>query len=137
MTNLIEKALIIGFGIFIASIFLSFTMPFLGKIISYDIYVEDDLNDYIKLIDDVDKGIKYIIENPNNIYQKEIFYPNNMNITIDNFYINFKYIIKEESSQITLKYNNTLKSYCFCEISPKYYLFIVCYELNLIKVEIF
>ncbi|TFG12860.1 MAG: hypothetical protein EU531_10220, partial [Promethearchaeota archaeon] len=70
MTNLIEKALIIGFGIFIASLFLSISMPFLEKFVNYNSSLDDDLSDYLKLINEVDKGILYIIENPNSFYQK-------------------------------------------------------------------
>ena len=47
MTNLIEKTLLIGFGIFITSLFLTFSIPFFGHIFNYYGIIEDDLNDYL------------------------------------------------------------------------------------------
>jgi hypothetical protein len=136
MTNLIEKTLIIGFGIFIASIFLTFSIPFLDNILYYNNILEDDLNDYLKIINDVDEGILYIIENPNQIYQKEIYYPNNLNITLDGQYVNFEYYFQGEISVITLKYNTALKSCKFYDIVPQSYLYQVFLDENLIKIEI-
>jgi len=136
MTNLIEKALIIGFGIFITSLFLSISMPFLEKFVNYNGSIDDDLNDYLKLINEVDKGILYIIENPNSFYQKEIYYPDNLNITIENKYANFQYKFQGEISDITLKYNTPLKACKFDDILPNSYLYKVYYEFSLIKIEI-
>ena len=136
MTNLIEKALIIGFGIFIASLFLSISMPFLDRFFNYNSSLDDELSDYIKLINDVDKGILYIIENPNSFYQKEIYYPDNLNITIENKYANFQYQFQGEISDITLKYNTSLKACRFDEILPSSYLYKVYYDFSLIKIEI-
>jgi len=136
MTNLIEKTLIIGFGIFIAFIFLSFTIPYLEHIIDFNNSIDDNFNDYLKLINDVDKGILYIIENPNSRYQKEIYYPDNLNITMEYKYVNFQYYFQGEISDITLKYNRTLQSKRFDKIQPKSYLYSVIFDENLIKVEI-
>ncbi|TFG03614.1 MAG: hypothetical protein EU542_01475 [Promethearchaeota archaeon] len=136
MTNLIEKALIIGFGILITTVFLSFSLPYIEQIIDYSSTTDDDLNDYLKLINDVDKGIFYIIENPNSSYRKEIYYPDNMNITIENKYANFQYIFQGKISEITLKYNNSLKSCYFGDLIPDFYLYEVYFDSNLIKLEI-
>ena len=136
MSNLIEKALIIGFGIFIASIFLTVLIPFLDNILYYNNVMEDDLNDYFKIINDVDEGILYIIDNPNQIYQKEIYYPDNLNITLNNQYITFEYYFQGEVSVIILKYNNSLKSCKFSEMVPQSYLYQVFFDENLIKIEI-
>ena len=136
MTNLIEKTLLIGFGIFITSLFLTFSIPFFGHIFNYYGIIEDDLNDYLKVINDIDDGILYIIENPNQIYQKQIYYPDNLNITLEHQYINFEYYFQGEVFDITLKYNTSLKSCIFCEIVPQSYLFRVFFDENLIKIEI-
>lgn len=136
MSSLIEKILIIGFGIFVASTFLSFSIPFLEQIFTYNDIVDDEFNDYLKLINDIDKGIVYVIENPNSLYQKELYYPDNLNITLEHYYANFHYIIQGKISEITIKYNKLLRSCHFCEILPKTYLYQVYIEENLIIIEI-
>lgn len=136
MTNLIEKALLIGFGIFITSIFLSFTLPYLDYILDYNNRLDDDLNDYLKLINDVDKGIIYIIDNPHSRYQKEIYYPSNLNTTIGNKIVNFEYYLQGEFTDITLKYNRSLISGRYDNLLPNSYVLNVYFEINLIKIEI-
>lgn len=136
MSSLIEKILIIGFGIFVASTFLSFSLPFLEQIFNYNDVVDDEFNDYLKLINDMNKGIVYIIDNPNSFYQKEIYYPDNLNITLEHYYANFHYYIQGKISEITIKYNKLLKSCQFYEILPKTYLYKVYIEGNLIIIEI-
>ena len=136
MTNLIETALLIAFGILITSLFLSFTLPYIEHIIDYNNRLDDNLNDYLKLINDVDKSILYIIDNPDSSYQKEVYYPDNLNITIENKYVNFKYYFQGEISDITLKYNMSLESSKFENILPKSYLLRATFNANLIIIEI-
>ena len=136
MSNLIEKTLMIGFGIFVVSTFLSFSLPFLGQIFTVNDIVDDEFNDYLKLINDVNKGIVYIIDNPNSFYQKEIYYPDNLNITLEHYYANFRYEMHGEISKITIKYTMPIKSCQFCEILAKTYLYQVYLEENLIIIEI-
>ena len=135
MTNLIEKALLIGFGIFISSLFLSFTLPFLEHIVDYNNGLDDNLNDYLKMINDVDKSILFIIENPNSRYQKEIYYPDNLNMTIENICVNFQYYFQGEISVIILKYNTSLSSGKFENILPKSYILNVYFNASLITIE--
>jgi hypothetical protein len=136
MTNLIEKALLVGFGIFIASIFLSFTLPYLEYIFDYNNSFDDNLNDYLKLINEVDKGVLYIIDNPHSEYQKEIYYPDNLNITIENKDVNFQYYFQGETTIITLKYNCSLNSIRYDNMLPNSYLLIIYIEVSLIQIEI-
>ena len=136
MTSLIEKALIIGFGIFIASIFISFIGPFLGHFLDYNNGLEDNLSDYIRLINDVDEGVLTVIDNRDYIYQKEIYYPESMNISIEDNYINFRYRIQDDTSDITIKYEIILKSCSFHNLAPNNYFYKVYFESNFIKIEI-
>lgn len=136
MTNLIEKALLVGFGIFITSIFLSFTLPYLENILDYNNRLDDNLNDYLKLINDVDNGILYISDNPHSNYQKEIYYPGNLNITIENKEVNFLYYFQGETTDITLNYNISLISIVYADILPNSYLLGIYFEESLIKIEI-
>ena len=76
MTNLLEKALLIGFGIFILTIFFILVAPFFGKITDFKENDKRDLND----------------DNNNSIIIK--FYENNENIENDEeiYFVNVEYL---------------------------------------------
>ena len=63
MTNLLEKALITGFGIFILTIFISMINPFLMQISEFNDNVNTDIEKYENFFYEVDTGIKFIIKN--------------------------------------------------------------------------
>ena len=50
MTNLIEKSLLLGFGIFTLAIFSSIIIPFLGKIADFNHNERNDLETFIIFI---------------------------------------------------------------------------------------
>ena len=76
MTNLLEKALLIGFGIFILTIFFILVAPFFGKMIDFKENDKRDLDD--------DNNNSIIIE----------FYENNENIEKDEeiYFVNVEYL---------------------------------------------
>ena len=85
MTNLIEKSLLLGFGIFTIMIFSSIIIPFLGTIADFNQNGRNDLETYILFINEIDQGINYVIQNQEEIYLNEIDYPPNLNTS---FYVN-------------------------------------------------
>ena len=93
MTNLSEKALITGFGILILTIFISMINPFLIQISEFNSTINDDIKIYEDFFVDVDTGIKFIIENPNATYIKNIEYPRNLNVILTDFYCKYEYVI--------------------------------------------
>ncbi len=94
MAELFEKALLIAFGIAILLIFFSFLAPFLDVLFQYN----DDggLNNYTSVIDEIDEGILYVIDNPEGQYLTDIEYPSNLNITFYEQYTKYDFLIDGE-----------------------------------------
>ena len=82
MTNLLEKALLTGFGIFILIMFVSLINPFIITLSEFNNTVKNDVERYNNLFSEGDSAILFVIENPNIIYVNEIEYPGNLNITL-------------------------------------------------------
>ena len=93
MTNLLEKALITGFGIFILTIFISLINPFVVQVSELNDNVNNDIEKYEDFFFEVDVGVKIVIQNPNVTYTKVIEYPENLNITLTDYYCKYEYII--------------------------------------------
>ena len=87
MTNLLEKALLTGFGIFVLTIFLSMINPFIIQISEFNGTTENDIRIYENFFNEVDIAVKFIIECPDEIYLREIDYPKNLNVTFNDFYV--------------------------------------------------
>ncbi|MFW9829756.1 MAG: hypothetical protein ACFFEY_19435, partial [Candidatus Thorarchaeota archaeon] len=90
MTNLVEKTLLLGFGLFTLTLFASIIIPFMGEIASFNQNDKNDLELCFLLIDEIDRGINYLEINPEGIYLEVIEYPPRLNVS---FYEN---IIKYE-----------------------------------------
>ncbi len=88
MAELFEKALLFGFGIVVLLMFLSFLAPFLDMLFQYN----DDggLNNYTRVIDEIDVEILYNIDNPEELYLVDIEYPPNLNITLYDQYKKYR-----------------------------------------------
>lgn len=134
MTNLIEKSLIMGFGILLLLIFLPLISPFLTLISKFNDNIE--IIRYEKLINQIDFGIITVIQNPELDYLQEIEYPNNLNITFYNQYAKFDYVIKNQIDNKIIFYNQSFLSRYFYDIYPQIYLLNISYKLNLINVQI-
>ncbi|MFX1327101.1 MAG: hypothetical protein ACFE91_03025 [Promethearchaeota archaeon] len=136
MTNLIEKSLLIGFGIFTLTIFSTILVPFLGTISEFNKNEKNKLQSYIIFIEQVDQGIHYIIQNPNDVYLKSIEYPDNLNITINQYYIKYEFLIEKEICVKIVEYNVSLLSSNFHRILPQIYILNISYFSTSIKVNL-
>lgn len=103
MTNLLEKALLIGFGIFILTIFFILVAPFFGKITDFK---ENDKRD---LDDDNNNSIiiKFYENNENIEKDEEIYFVNveylrYLEIFFNNNYTRFYYNPKEKTFKLIL-----------------------------------
>ena len=74
MTNLLEKALLTGFGIFILLIFVSLINPFMISISEFNSTIKNDVEKYNNFFNEVDTAILFVIENPDVIYLDVIEY---------------------------------------------------------------
>ena len=136
MTNLIEKSLIIGFGILLLLIFLPLINPLLTIIYEFNDNYNEEIIPYEKIVYQIDYGINSVIKNPRLNYYQEVEYPNNLNITFYNQYARFDYIIKNQvQSKITF-YNKSFLSQYYYNILPQIYLLNISFDFNLLNVQI-
>jgi hypothetical protein len=93
MSNLLEKSLLTGFGIIVLIIFFTFINPFLENLINFNQKVDQEIKIYLKFFDEVDQGILYVIDTDLS-YTNNIAYPNDINITIDGYFVKYDYFIE-------------------------------------------
>lgn len=135
MTNLLEKGLIIGFGIFILLIFFSLISLFLDKVSEFNNNEKNDIENYISFINEVDQAILYVIDNPEEDFLKSIEYPPNLNITLYNHCAKYDFLIGNEPQYRIIFYNKSFILSIFDNILPKTYLLNVSFTLDLLKVQ--
>ena len=136
MTNLIEKSLLLGFGIFTLTIFTSIIIPFLGTIADFNQNETNDLQTYTFFINEIDQGINYVVQNPDKVYLKEIEYPSNLNTS---FYVNiakYEFFIDGQYYAKIKEYNEVFLNSYFHQIHPGTYLLNISRYLSSIKVNI-
>ena len=135
MTNLFEKSLLLGFSIFLLTIFSSILIPFLNEITDFNNREEDSLDNYMVLFDEIDSAVLYIINNPVKCYQKDIKYPRDLNITfIENFVI-YEFVFGDDKFNKALVYNASFLNCFFHNITPQIYLLNVSCTLSHIIID--
>lgn len=136
MTNLIEKTLLIGFGIFTLTIFSSTIIPFLGAIAEFNQNGKDDLETYMFFINEVDQGINYVVQNKDKPYLKNLEYPSNLNIS---FYANnakYEFFIENQLCVKIKEYKENFINHNFYSTLPGLCLLNISYYISLINVNI-
>jgi hypothetical protein len=136
MTNLIEKTLLIGFGIFTLTIFSSILIPFYARITEFNYNEKNNLESYIIIIDEINQGIEYVVQNTDERYLKTIEYPNDLNISFYGQIAKFEFIIEEKVYYKIIEYNGTFINRNFCQILPQTYLLNISRCSVYIKIEI-
>ncbi len=134
MTNLIEKSLIIGFGILVLTIFSSMITPFLGKIMDFNNY--ERVETYDNFINEVDLSIRNAIQKPNEPQFKKIEYPRNFNLSFYEYFAEYKFILDSKIYTEIIDYNRTFLPTFFHKINPQSYILNVSYNLSLIKIKL-
>ena len=134
MTNILEKLLLTGFGIFTLILFFTIITPFFRQIEEYQTQDRDDLEQCITFINEIDTGILYVIENSNSYYLKNIEYPENMDVLFDESYVKFDYILENKTHQRILQYNATFFEHIYQNLPPQTYLLNISYRSALIEV---
>jgi len=135
MTNLLEKALITGFGIFILTIFISMINPFIIQVSEFNNTIKNDIELYEDFFFDVDTGIKFIIENPNATYIKNIEYPRNLNVTLTGFYCKYEYVIGNKSNYKIYEYIKPFINHSYVNLSANNYILSISIVYNFIEVQ--
>ncbi len=134
MTNLVEKLLITGFGIFILISFLFIISPFTDLINEYD-DSHEKLDKILTNINDIDQSIEYISIYHNESYFKEIETYTNFNITIMEYKIQYNFILNQEWRCVFSNYKIRLSINNFQLISEKKYLLNLSYKDSLIDIN--
>ncbi|MFX0000692.1 MAG: hypothetical protein ACFE9Q_05770 [Candidatus Hodarchaeota archaeon] len=136
MSNLIEKTLLIGFGIFSLTIFSSILIPFLGSLTEFNYIEKNKLESYMIIIDEISNGIEYVVQNIDEIYLKRIEYPDNLNISFYDNIAKYEFIIEGKICCKILEYNEQFVMKNFHQIPPNIYLLNITRSSILIKVNI-
>ena len=136
MSNLIEKTLLIGFGIFTLTIFSSILIPFLGSLTKFNYIEKNKLESYMIIIDEINHGIEYVVQNTDVIYLKKIEYPDNLNITFYDHFAKYEFVIEGKICYKVIEYNEEFVKRKFYQIPPHAYLLNITRCSILIKVNI-
>jgi len=136
MTNLLEKSLLLGFGIFTMILFFSLVIPFLNQVSEFNNTKKTDFESYMIFINEIDQAVQFVIENPEEEYNRKINYPYDFNITFNEYYIICTFIIKNEIYNKILVYNTSFYKKFFHNIPSRQYLLNVSYSSSLIFVNL-
>ncbi|MFX1377770.1 MAG: hypothetical protein ACFFA4_01635 [Promethearchaeota archaeon] len=136
MTNLIEKSLLLGFGIFTLTIFSSILIPFLGTIVEFNQNGRNELEDYMFFINEIDQGINHVIENQDETYLRNIEYPSNLNLTLYSNIARYEFLIENQLCVKIKEYDGYFVKQNFQEITPGSYLLNISHYLSFIKINL-
>ncbi len=134
MTNLLEKALLTGFGILVLTIFLSMINPFIVQISEFNGTIENDIIAYENFFNEVDIAVKFIIENPDAIYLREIDYPKNLNVTFNDFYVKYDFLIENKLNYKIYEYDKPFINIFYRNLSTTTFILNVSCFQNFIAV---
>lgn len=137
MTNLVEKALLLGFSIFLLTIFSSLLAPILNEINDFNRNDKNSLNSYLDFYEEMDLAVNFIINNPSKSYQKDVYYPKDLNITIIDTFIIYEFQFRDENFSYALAYNQSFINRVFYNIPPQIYLLNVSYLSSKIMINLF
>jgi len=135
MTNLLEKALLTGFGLFILIIFISLINPFIINISEFNNAIKNDVEKYNNFFNEVDNAILFVIENPDEIYLNVIEYPGNLNITLTEGYAKYNFLIENEVQCKIYEYVKSFISYAYINLSSSRYILNISCNSNYINVQ--
>ena len=135
MTNLLEKALLTGFGIFILIIFVSLINPFIISISEFNSTTKNDIEKYNNFFNELDTAILFIIENPNVIYLNEIEYPRNLNITLTEDYVKYNFLIDDDMQCKIYEYVKPFISRTYINLFASRYILNISSNYNYINIQ--
>lgn len=136
MTNLVEKTLLLGFGIFTLTIFTSIIIPFIGEIASFNQNERNNLELYLIFIDEIDRGVNYLELNPEGIYLKIIEYPPNLNTSFYENIIKYEFNIDNHFFIRINEYNQNFVENYFYNVIPQKYTLNISTFMSLIQIKI-
>ena len=132
---MVEKSLLIGFGLFTLIIFLSIIQPFFGALLSF--YDEDKqyLEDIENFIEEVDNAIIYTISNPEDVYEDELLFPRDLNITISGNEVEYHYLINSNVYTDSKYYGTVFHTVSYHNTNSTQYTLYVFFESNYLRIS--
>ena len=135
MTNLLEKALLTGFGIFILIIFVSLINPFIINISEFNSTIKNYVEKYDNFFNELNTAILFVIENPNVIYLNEIEYPRNLNVTLTEDYVIYNFLIEDEIQCKIYEYVKPFINRTYINLFVSRYILNISCNYNYINVQ--
>jgi len=132
-----EKALLTGFGIFLLTSLISLISPFIGIVFNFNNNQNNELYHYANFINKFDIALKQVINNPDFVYFKEIEYPENLNLTLEDNYAKFYFLLDETIQVKILEYSELFQPSVFNNLPSEKYLLYIAKNINYINVSFF
>lgn len=131
---MVEKSLLLGFGLFTLIVFLSIIQPFLG--ILFNFYNEDKqyLEEIESFIEDIDTAIIYTISNPEDIYENELLFPRNLNVTFSGNEVEYFYSINSNVYSDSKYYGAVFQKNSYHNTNSTKYTINVFFESNYLRI---
>ena len=111
MTNLLEKALLTGFGILVLTIFLSMINPFIVQISEFNGTIENDILAYENFFNEVDIAVKF-----------------------NDFYVKYDFLIENKLNYKIYEYNKPFINIFYRNLSTTTFILNVSCFQNFIAV---
>ncbi|TXT64794.1 MAG: hypothetical protein BAJALOKI1v1_520020 [Promethearchaeota archaeon] len=127
MTNLVEKILLIGFGILMVFSFFSIITPLI-ETYNYANENQQDFNEILINIEQINNAVKYVSET-NETYSSNIFIFENLRISINQFHIDFIFLL-DGIMKISKYYDVKLENQEYTLISQRLYNFTISQTSN-------
>ena len=96
----------------------------------------DDLNNYTEFINEFDQAVKQVINNPDLTYKKEVNYPKALNITLEDKYAKFYFILENITRIKILEFDMYFQPHMFQDIEAKRYYLSISINLDSINVSL-
>jgi len=135
MSNLLEKSLLTGFGIIVLIIFFTFINPFLDNLINFNQKVDQEIKSYLTFFDEVDQGIIYVLDSDLS-YSNSIVYPNDLNITLNGYFVKYYYYIEGIHKYRIMEYEKQFVSHSYFDFPSGFCFLNICIKENKLEVKI-
>ena len=130
MTNLFEKSLITGFGIFVLIIFITLISPFYDEVEEFNEEDKDDIDNYMDFVEQIDNAILTVKENPGFIYNDKIQCYENLDVIIEGKQVKIYFKLDNKPYYKILEYKVHLCNYTYDYLVSEIYNLEILYLNN-------
>ena len=135
MSNLLEKSLLTGFGIIVLITFFSFIAPFFTQL-SYLQNQTNDLQEILTIIEEVDKGVNFVLDNSELTFSSKISYPKDLNITLNGQFIKYDYKLRDDIQYKIYEYEKFFYTHFYLNVPTGEYLLNISLHENKINLKL-